>query len=182
MNNKESTVTVFKRCAIAAIAASCVLAMQVQAETTYAYAKVIESRPIYSIVEVSMPYQDCWNEEVPVRSRHQSESRTPAIIGTIIGGAIGNAVGHNKSNKRVGTVVGAVLGHSIGRDIVSGNGRDSHYYEVVQRCETAYDYREEERLVGYQVRYRFHGEEYSVRMDDDPGDEIRVRVDVQPVY
>lgn len=181
MNNKESTMTVFRRCATAVVAASCVLAMQVQADTTYAYAKVIESRPIYSIVEVSTPYQDCWSEEVPVRSR-QSESRTPAILGTIIGGAIGNAVGHNKSNKRVGTVVGAVLGHSIGRDIVSGNGRDRQYYEVVQRCETAYDYREEERLVGYQVRYRFHGEEYSVRMDDDPGDEIRVRVDVQPVY
>lgn len=183
MNNRKSARAQFRYGIGGVMAVFCLLAVHAQAETSYAYARVIESRPIYQIVEVSAPYDECWSEEVPVRSHQHAQSRTPAIIGTIIGGAIGNAVGHNKSNKRVGTVVGAVLGHSIGRDIVSGNRGNRHdSYQVVQRCETAYDYREEERLVGYQVRYRFHGEEYSVRMDEDPGDEVRVRVNVQPVF
>ena len=54
-------------------------------------------------------------------------------------------------------------------------------YQTVQRCETVYQQHEEERLVGYQVTYLFNGEEYSVRTTTDPGDEIRVRVSVQPV-
>ncbi len=159
------------------------LAAPAWADTTYQYADVLESRPIYQTVEISMPREECWTEEVETYRRSHSESRTPAILGTIIGGALGNAVGHHKSNKRVGTVVGAVLGHSVGRDIVAANSRDGGtHYETVRHCETAYEYREEERLIGYQVRYRYNNEDYSVQMDEDPGDQIRVRVNVQPVF
>jgi uncharacterized protein YcfJ len=155
----------------------------VWAGSSYEYARVLESRPVYRLVEVSTPHQECWDEEYISQRRSSSESRTPALLGTIIGGAIGNAVGHKKSNKRVGTVVGAVLGHSIGRDIVAANGRQgTPRYETVRQCETVYQYREEERLIGYDVRYRFNDEEYSVRMDNDPGERIRVRVDVKPVF
>ena len=154
------------------------------AQTTYEYAQVVESRPIYQIVEISEPYEQCWEEEVVIdRYPTRRDSRTPVLVSTIIGGAIGNAVGSGKSNKRVGAVVGAMLGHSIGRDIVRNNRNRSSIreYETVQRCETAYDLREEERLMGYQVTYLYNGEEYSIRTDADPGDEIRLRVDVQPV-
>ena len=151
--------------------------------TTYEYATVIDSRPIYQTVEISTPREECWNEEVVVHRRDRSDSNTPAIIGTIIGGALGNAVGHGKSNRRVGTVVGAVLGHSIGRDIVTANAsRERGRYETVRQCETVYEYREEERVVGYDVRYRYNDEEYSVRMDEEPGSQVRIRVNVQPVF
>jgi len=74
------------------------------------------------------------------------------------------------------------LGHSIGRDIVRGNNQSSHrQYEVVQRCQTVYEQHEEERLIGYQVTYLYNGEERSIRTDSDPGDQIRLRVNVQPV-
>lgn len=153
------------------------------ADTRYEYAQVVESRPIYKTVEISMPQEECWNEEIAHTSRARSDSRTPAILGTIIGGALGNAVGHGKSNKRVGTVVGAVLGHSIGRDIVAGNSQDRVVrYETVRQCETVYEYREEERLVGYDVVYRYNNEDYSVRMDDDPGEQVRIKVNIQPVF
>jgi uncharacterized protein YcfJ len=166
---------------VAALLSLC--ATPVWANSSYEYARVLESRPVYRLVEVSIPHQECWDEEYISQRRSGSESRTPTLIGTIIGGAIGNAVGHKKSNKRVGTVVGAVLGHSIGRDIVAANGRQSKpHYETVRQCETVYAYREEERLIGYDVRYRFNDAEYSVRMDNDPGERIRVRVDVQPVF
>jgi uncharacterized protein YcfJ len=167
------------------IAAVCgLLSSQVWAETTYETASVIETRPIYKVVEVSTPQEQCWEEEVLVeRVANGQGSDTPVLLSTIIGGAIGNAVGHNKSNQRVGAVLGAVLGHSIGRDIMRRNEQSSaRHYETVQRCETVYQRHEEERLLGYQVTYLYNGEEFSVRTDTDPGDEIRVRVSVQPVF
>lgn len=153
------------------------------AQTTYEYAQVVESRPIYQVVEISEPYEQCWEEEVVIdRYPTRRDSRTPVLVSTIIGGAIGNAVGSGKSNKRVGAVVGAMLGHSIGRDIVRNSDRPGiREYETVQRCETAYEQREEERLIGYQVTYLYNGEEFSIRTDSDPGEEIRLRVNVQPV-
>lgn len=175
-------ISTLARLAIAGSAAT-LLASPVLAETRFEYADVIESTPVYRTVEVTVPREECWNEEVASHRRARPESRTPALLGTIIGGALGNAVGHGKSNKRVGTVVGAVLGHSIGRDIVAANshGRVTEY-GTVRQCETIYDYHEEERLIGYQVRYRYNNEDYSVRMDNDPGQQVRVRVDVQPVF
>lgn len=151
------------------------------AETSYETASVLESRAIYEIVEISSPQEQCWEEEVAV-DRRGSQSKTPLLVSTILGGAIGNAVGHNKSSQRVGAVLGAMLGHSVGRDIMRGNESvASREYQTVQRCETVYRQHEEERLVGYQVTYLYNGEEYSLRTKTDPGDEIRLRVNVQPV-
>ena len=169
---------------IALVAAGLLLTSAgLSAETTYEYADVIETRPVYQIVEVSEPYEQCWEEEIAVdRYPRRQGSNTPVLLSTIIGGAIGNAVGNGKSNKRVGTVVGAVLGHSIGRDIVRSERQSQiREYEIVQRCETAYEQREEERLMGYQVTYIYDGEERTIRTDTDPGERIRLRVSVQPV-
>ncbi|WP_339859570.1 glycine zipper 2TM domain-containing protein [Pseudohongiella acticola] len=152
------------------------------AQTQYVYADVLESRPIYQAVTVSAPREECWQEQVQVRDSHRSGSRTPALISAIVGGAIGNAVGNNSSSRKVGTVVGAVLGHSVGRDIVAANSRhEPARYETVQHCKVVDEYYDEERLMGYQVRYRYNGEDFSVRMDDDPGEQIRLRVQVEPV-
>lgn len=154
-----------------------------QAQTNYETAQVVESRPIYQIVEISVPQEQCWEEEIAIdRYPGRIQSRTPLLISTVIGSAIGNTLGHGRSNKQIGAVVGAVLGHSFGRDIMRRNAQPgSRRYETVQRCETVYHQREEERLVGYQVTYVFNGEEFSVRTKTDPGDEIRLRVTVQPV-
>lgn len=161
----------------------CLTGTAAVAQTHYETAPVIEARPIYQIVEVSVPQEQCWEEEIAIeRYARRNASSTPVVISTILGGALGNAVGHNKSNQRVGAVVGAVLGHSIGRDIVRSQTRGgATQYEVVQRCETVYQPQEEERLVGYRVTYLYDGEEYSIRTEQDPGDQIRIRVNVQPV-
>ena len=155
----------------------------VMAQVEYDYATVVESRPIIRVVEISTPQEQCWEEEYQVQRNYGGTSfNTTSILGTIIGGAIGNTVGHNKSNKRVGAVIGAVLGHSIGRDIIRQQDRPyGGAVEVVQRCKTVYERHEEERIVGYQVTYNYNGKDYSVRTDSDPGDQIQVRVSVQPV-
>lgn len=153
------------------------------AETSYVMAPVIEANPVYQVVEVSSPQEQCWEEQIAVdHYSRRNTSGTPVLVSTLIGGAIGNAVGHNKSNKRVGAVLGAMLGHSIGRDIMRQSSQPAYReYDTVQRCETVYRQHKEERLVGYQVTYLYNGEEYSVRTKSDPGDEIQVRVSVQPV-
>jgi len=159
------------------------LETKASAETSFEYADVIASAPIYRVVKVSMPQEQCWEEEIAVdrySRRHQSD--TPVLVSTIIGGAIGNAVGHNKSNQRVGAVLGALLGRSIGRDMMHKRNRpDYAEYETAQHCDTVYQRHEEERLVGYQVTYLYNGKEYSTRTDFDPGDQIRIQVSVQSV-
>ena len=152
-------------------------------QTSFAYADVVASVPIYQVVQVAIPQRQCWDEEIMIdRYSHENANKTPLLVSTIIGGAIGNAVGHNKSNQRVGAILGAMLGHSIGRDIVRNESqRGDIEYNTVQRCSTFHEQREEERLVGYQVTYLYNGQEYSIRTDYDPGDRVQIRISVQPV-
>ena len=96
---------------------------------------------------------------------------------------MGNAVGNNSTSRKVGTVVGAVLGGSIARDIRRANDtrNSTVYVDTQERCRTVYNTREEEKLVGYDVSYSYNGVERTVRMPEDPGATVRVRVDVEPV-
>ena len=155
-----------------------------QAATTYDEARVLDTTPIYRVVESSSPREECWEEEIARTERRSSGgTATPGILGAIIGGALGNAVGHRKRNQQVGTVVGAVLGGSIGRDIGrNGDNGSDVYYETVERCRTVNVNRQEEKLVGYDVRYSYNGLQQTVRMAEDPGATVRVRVDVEPVH
>jgi uncharacterized protein YcfJ len=112
------------------------------------------------------------------------QSRTPAIIGALVGGALGNAVGRKKSNKRVGAVVGSVLGYSIAKDIGrhkrQHSRRDQVTYRQEEVCDSYYDEREEQQLLGYDVSYIYAGQTYNTRLDRDPGASLRVRVAVNP--
>lgn len=183
-NSKESTRVraAVKRTAVLLGIGGAMLATPVFAQSQYVYAQVLESRAIYQSVTVAAPRDECWEEEVRVRESRHRGSQTPVLISTIIGGAIGNAVGNNKSSQRVGTVVGAMLGHSVGRDIVRSDSQTrTARYQTVQHCETVTEYRDEERLMGYQVRYLYNGEEFTVRTEQDPGEQIRLRVSHDPV-
>lgn len=147
----------------------------------YQYAKVLSSDPIYETVTYSEPVERCRDEPVAYHDE-RGYSATGPILGAIIGGAIGNAVGHHKRNKQVGTVVGAVLGGSIGADVARRNrGYDDVNYTTRQVCSVVHEERQEDRLVGYRVTYRYGGETYRTEMDHDPGSSMRVQVRVTPV-
>lgn len=163
-------------------AAGLLLVASVQADPTsrYEFGTVLESHPIMEISRHQEPRQQCWDEAVEYQERRH-QSATGTILGGIIGAAIGNKVGHSRSNKRVGAVAGAVLGASIGNDI-SRKGRHGHSYQAVeQRCRTVYDVVEEERVVGYNVKYRYAGHTYTTETTKDPGSSLRLRVSVEPV-
>ncbi len=151
--------------------------------TNYDRAPVVAVEPVYEIVTHAVPREQCYEQNVAYREPTQRRSFTGPIVGAIIGGAIGNALGHHKHNKQVGVVVGALLGGSIGADVARRNRyRDAPVsYRTEEVCNVVQDIREEERLAGYDVTYRYGGRTYTTRMQRHPGDSVRVRVRVTPV-
>ncbi len=143
------------------------------------YAKVERVEPLSHVVRVATPRRECWTEEVPVY-RSGYRSATPLILGGIVGGVVGNTVGQGRG-RDVATVAGALLGGSVGRDVAQRNG--STYAagtEVRERCRVVDDYRDEERIDGYRVTYRYQGEQYVTHLDHDPGERLRIQVSVAP--
>jgi uncharacterized protein YcfJ len=162
-----------------------IFACDAYASSTY-YATVVDSTPIYKTVRVTTPRQECWEEEVAITNRSDNHYRSGngggVIVGGLIGGAIGHSVGHRKRNKQVGTLVGAVLGATIGSAYASQrNAVQRTIYTIEERCEVIEETHTEERIVGYNVRYRYSNVTYSTRTDMDPGDTIKVRVAVTPI-
>lgn len=116
------------------------------------------------------------------------------LLGALVGGALGNTVGKGNGRKAT-TIGGAILGYTIagevqrnhrydrGYDGYGYNGGygygDSGYYNGT-RCQVVTTYRRDRRVVGYDVTYDYQGRIQHVRSAVDPGDNIRVRVDVRP--
>jgi uncharacterized protein YcfJ len=162
----------------------------------YDYARVVDVDPIYTQVRVSVPSQECWNEtryeDVTYGGGIDREPRPTAgsmILGGIIGAALGNQIGHG-DGRRAATVAGALIGSAIGHDAAEraraqeGGYTQTEYREsrpyTVQRCNTRYEDSVENRIEGYRVRYVYQGREYTTRMPRDPGERVRLRVDVTP--
>ncbi len=156
----------------------------------YDYATVIDAEPIFKTIRVSTPRQECWEEEVtvddlPYRNRygHDRHRGASTLVGGVVGGAIGNAVGHRKRNRQVGAVVGAVLGAVIGNAYAAEKYHDHQTvsYGFEERCHVIEETHVEERIVGYNVRYRYSNVTYSTRTKVDPGDTIKVRIAISPI-
>ena len=146
------------------------------------YAEVVHVEPIYRTVQISTPREECWDQ--PVTRYRQSyghgRSYTPAILGGIAGGVIGNQFGGGTGNTLL-TVAGVLLGGSIGNDHAR-HYTSQPYTTTERRCEVSHSYHQEERLDGYRVEYRYQGRLYTTRMDQRPGDRLRVSIQVAPEY
>jgi uncharacterized protein YcfJ len=160
----------------------------------YDYARVVDVDPIFRNIRVSTPRRECWNETRYEQVRYSEGSREPhrAAGSMILGGLIGAAIGHqigSGDGRRAATVAGAVIGTAVGHDSAAsresryGNDRrdyrESRPYDV-ERCDVRYDEEVERRIDGYRVRYEYNGQTHTTRMPYDPGDRIRVRVNVLP--
>lgn len=131
-----------------------------------ARAKVISSTPIYDTI--NEPRRECWTETTgyETRSYRSGNNTGSTIIGAIAGGLLGSTVG--KGNGKVAAAaVGAATGAVVGNRWNDGGTRyESHPHEV-ERCRTVDDYRQVIRA--YDVRYRYHGREYTTQLPYDPG-------------
>ncbi len=148
------------------------------------YAHVLSSQPIYREVRFSEPREECYQERVAYDDgyRRDNNEGIGALLGAVVGGVVGNRFGHGSGRgfaTAAGVVIGAGAGASIGRN--SGDGyRDQPAYGYAQRCTTVDDYRVEQRVEGYAVTYRYHGQVYHTRLPYDPGERLAVDVNVRP--
>ena len=164
--------------------------------TEYDFARVVDVDPIVRTVRVSVPRRECWTEtryeyvDYPPPGGHEPHRGAAGsmILGGIIGAALGNQIGSG-DGRRAATVAGAIIGSAVGHDVAMRRAAASGYrptayretrpYEV-ERCDVRYDEEYEERIDGYRVTYVYNGKEYTTRLPYDPGDRIRIRVDVRP--
>lgn len=146
----------------------------------YDYAKVVRVQPVTEIVEIPEERQVCREEAVQRQvAGHHSAGAT--IFGSILGGVIGSRFGGG-SGKTVATIAGAAIGGAIARDAHDRNHPAQHYTTVEEHCYMETTWYNEERVVAWNVDWRYQGKTYHSRMNEHPGDRIRVRVNVDPVY
>ena len=128
-------------------------------------ARVIESRPVYA--SGGDRKEECWN----ARAGHFEERRDTSDStknGTIAGAVVGGVVGHQFDNGSTGaTLGGALLGGLLGNKIDKDHNSNEQNDLDLSRCRMVSGDRGE--LQGYDVRYRYRGQEYNTRMKNDPG-------------
>ena len=143
----------------------------------------------------------------PADYPERRRSSAGPILGAVIGGLIGNELGRgHRHHDRYGagygrgyghgdhhdrdlaTLAGAAIGYSIGRDVQHNHqARYSTTYgqRVYQRnehrCRVETEYRDDKRVVAYDVAYRYQGRVYHTETDAHPGSTLRVTVQVVPV-
>ena len=137
---------------------------------------VVSSSPVYQIVRVNTPREECWQEAVTVSGK--SNSDTPEILGAIVGAGVGRLFGSGRGQDAA-TVAGAILGGSIGSDLENKNSGNQVQYQ--QRCRTVNQYHDEERLQGYEVTFKLNDRLYTTRTRNDPGSLIKVNFTISPV-
>ena len=156
----------------------------------YDYARVIDAQPVIEVVRIPGQGQVCRDQTV---QRRVSEYRSPApvILGAVIGGVIGNQLsrghGHRHDHWRghrraAATFAGAAIGGVVASEIQYSRYPARYYTENVRVCGPETHWRHEERVVAWDVSWKYRGRVYHSRMTEPPGDRIRVRVNVDPVY
>ena len=155
----------------------------------YVWARVERVTPIYARTGYPVRRQVCEQQPgyVVRQDRYHSGSGSTAgtLLGAVVGGALGNQVGHG-DGRAAATIAGAVIGGAIGNNATRGPGyytQDRYYQPGYENCQVQQGWRERERVIGYDVTYRWRSNEFHTRTDYPPRDRIRVRVDqiVTPV-
>lgn len=106
-----------------------------------------------------------------------NRSATGAIVGGVAGAILGGQVGGGTGNKAataVGGIVGAVVGDRVANPEQAKGGT-----EQVERCRQVETSREV--MKGYNVTYRYNGQEFTTQLPYKPGETVRVRVGLSVV-
>lgn len=162
-----------------------------------------ERRDIATVIRVDQRYgdpgyarQECWNErtngyesgyyrDTNGRLYRGDSTANGTLLGAIIGGALGNQVGKG-DGRTAATVAGAVIGGKIGHDVDARNdayGSSAYDYRdqsgVTRKCRTVSD---GGRFGGYDVTYRYAGQNYHALTNYRPGRTMNVMVQVRPQF
>jgi uncharacterized protein YcfJ len=137
----------------------------------YGWADVLRVSPVYGVPPTEH-HQECVEEPVVV---HDSPRPGGALLGAVVGGVLGNTVGKG-DGRTAATVVGAVAGGAIG----SAAGRGRTYETTAANCHEVVTVDQPRAILGYDIEYRYRGDVYASRLTYDPGERLRVRINVSP--
>lgn len=148
-------------------------------------ARVISSAPIYE--RVSEPKQECWNEivETPGYTSRAAPAEDRSLGGTVVGGVVGGLVGHqvgkgsgNTAATVAGTIAGAIIGDRMANNPSNAQTQTSMPPQAREErhCRQIESFRDVIR--GYNVVYRYKGQDISTRLPYQPGDTLRVAISV----
>jgi len=112
------------------------------------------------------------------------------VVGGIAGAVLGSKVGGG-TGAYAATAIGSMVGGMAGRQIYDQTQRNRVYRPggTVRVCDPepvrdgyagTYSRTGNARGTAYDVTYEYNGRRYTRRMDYNPGDRVRVRVDVSP--
>lgn len=140
------------------------------------YAQVVSSTPIYQ--QVNEPKRECWIETATPQAASSQPSGSPAgaLIGGLAGGILGHQVGSG-SGRALATAAGAITGAVVG-DNLQNKPAAAAAPQAVERCRITENW--VQRVTGYRVVWRYGGREFSSVLPADPGNTLRITVQVNP--
>lgn len=112
------------------------------------------------------------------RAPTQGGSTAATIIGGIVGAVVGSQVGGG-SARYATSAIGTMVGSQVGKQIYDNAHRDQRVGRVVV-CDPVQPGAYGRGATSYDVVYEYGGRQYTTRTSYDPGNRIRVRVDVRP--
>ena len=130
------------------------------------FATVVSSSPVN--VPMTVAQRVCRNERQVVPAQ---QTGAGSVIGMIAGGVIGNQFGAG-AGRALATGAGAVAGAVVGNQIEANTAAAAGTEVPVQRCQVVNT--SQQRTIGYDVMYEYHGQRYSTRVDHDPGSRLEV--------
>jgi uncharacterized protein YcfJ len=149
---------------------------QSSSKVIYQYGTVLSAKPIIEVVKEYQPTKICY--EQPANTQKKSDSTGAQVVGGIVGAVIGSKIGKKGGAKVLGATAGAIIGSSIGKEASASNEQPS----VNMVCRTENKLHEFEREAGYRVVYLYQGEQFVTELPYNPGNEIKLRVEVAPVF
>lgn len=142
--------------ASAAVALGALLAMPAMASS---YGTVVSRTAVYA--QVLTPQRQCTEQQQLVQP---ASTGAGGLLGALVGGVAGNAFGHG-GGRALATGAGVIGGALLG-DRIEANATPPARVPV-QQCQTVSQ--PESRLIGFDVVYRYNGQDYSTRLASDPG-------------
>jgi len=136
-------------------------------------ARVLSSTPVYQ--QINQPTRECWREQTGYTTEPAQRSYGGAVLGAIVGGVVGHQIGGG-SGKDVATAAGAAIGAVTG-DNMDNNGRSVQTRPVEEEHCRVVDHWTRQ-ITGFNVVYRYQGNEYSTFLLHDPGAVLRLNVDI----
>jgi uncharacterized protein YcfJ len=133
-------------------------------------AQVVSVTPVNG--PATAPQQVCHDEvvqrKVPPKDKHHIAG---TVIGAVAGGLLGHLIGGGKGNG-IATAAGVVGGGYAGNRIEKNEQDKKVENVVVHRCSTVAN--PGGNIVAYDVTYVYNGVTRTTRMDQDPGNVVKV--------